>query len=238
VCCIRVGTYAQYIVQLAAYERPVDEKSYFEGLDENIYHVRDRHDIHRYYIPGLSEEDAKVKAEEMKKKGFRAQAIDMERIKKLCNIECGTPTPAAMIPADKIDIKTLQWVFFDFDKADIRTSSCAELDKLVTIMKAYPTYKVEFAGHADSKGTDDYNFTLSEIRANKAKNYLQTRNIGLSRIQVNMYGELRPIARNEVNGRDTELGRQFNRRVEIKIFDAGGSQVNLVETPNIPLALR
>ncbi len=56
-------------------------------------------------------------------------------------------------------------IFFDFDKATLRTTSNVELKNLVLLMKTNPSMKVEISGNTDSKGGTEYNQNLSEERA-------------------------------------------------------------------------
>lgn len=108
----------------------------------------------------------------------------------------------------------LKNVFFDFDKATLRSESTAELERLKGILMKYPTLRIELGGHTDSKGSDEYNQKLSESRAKSVMNYLiEKAGIPRTRLEFVGYGELKPIATNE-----TDEGRQLNRRTEFKIL--------------------
>lgn len=105
-------------------------------------------------------------------------------------------------------------VLFDFDKYDLRPDALqilAELGKALADVKAH---SLEIRGHTDSKGTDDYNQTLSENRARAVLENLRQQGIG-GNIQSRGYGESQPVAPNEVDGKDAPANRQLNRRVEI-----------------------
>ncbi len=225
-----------YVVQVAAFISPVEE-SYFNGID-NVSYMADKNDIHRYYIMGFSTlNDAKVEAAKLKRRGFRPVIIDSDEINRMCKLSCDT-TSNAPIPIE--EIKAIKWVFFDFDKADLRSDAYIELRKLVRVMSENPKFTVELSSHTDAKGSPEYNMALSERRANIAKNYLMSTNyVSADRVKTTPYGESIPIAKNALaNGKDTELGRQFNRRVEIKIFDENAKQLNLTEIPVIPTQLK
>ncbi len=113
---------------------------------------------------------------------------------------------------------TLNNIFFDFDKATLRTLSNVELKNLVLLMKSNPKMKVEISGHTDSKGTDAYNQKLSEERAQAVVNKLTANGIESNRMVAKGYGKTMPAAPNKkVNGKDNPEGRQLNRRVELKI---------------------
>jgi outer membrane protein OmpA-like peptidoglycan-associated protein/tetratricopeptide (TPR) repeat protein len=114
---------------------------------------------------------------------------------------------------------TLNNIFFDFDKATLRTASNVELKNLVKLMKNNPTIKVEISGHTDSKGTANYNQKLSEERAKAVVNYMKYNGISAKRMVAKGYGQTVPSAPNEnSNGTDNPEGRQLNRRVELKII--------------------
>lgn len=66
-------------------------------------------------------------------------------------------------------------VLFDFDKADIRTDAAQALAQLATVIRAYPSGRVELEGHTDSKGDDAYNQRLSLRRAESVKRWLAER---------------------------------------------------------------
>ena len=63
-------------------------------------------------------------------------------------------------------------IFFDFDKAALKTSSYPELERVLEALKGNKVQKIEIAGHADSTGASDYNMKLSEKRARAVYDYL------------------------------------------------------------------
>jgi len=101
-------------------------------------------------------------------------------------------------------------VSFDFDRADIRPSFRASLDKLAQLIIKYDRTVVHIVGHTDSTGSAEYNQNLSERRAQSVADYLVARGVNASRLVSSGRGESQPRATN-----DTEAGRQLNRRVEI-----------------------
>ena len=108
-------------------------------------------------------------------------------------------------------------VLFDFDKYDVRPDALSVLDTLVKALADAQGIKgIEISGHTDAKGTDDYNQTLSEKRAQSILDALKSRGLTLSMTAMG-YGESKPVAPNELNGKDNPQGRQANRRVEIFI---------------------
>ena len=107
----------------------------------------------------------------------------------------------------------LKNIFFDFDKATLRSESATELDRLVKLLIDVPTMKIEISGHTDNVGSDNYNKQLSEDRAKAVVEYLIEKGIDEDRLTYAGYGETQPIADN-----DTEEGRQVNRRTEFKVL--------------------
>ncbi|MBB1283049.1 OmpA family protein [Flavisolibacter sp. BT320] len=111
-----------------------------------------------------------------------------------------------------IVVKFKEQVLFAFNSSDLGGNAQTNLNKLVDVLNRYPDTDITVIGHTDSKGTDSYNQTLSEKRANSVISYLRNRNITSSRLTAKGMGESDPIASN-----DTEDGRSQNRRVEFVI---------------------
>jgi peptidoglycan-associated lipoprotein len=111
-------------------------------------------------------------------------------------------------------------IHFDFDKADIRPEDRAILDRKAAIMQANPAVRIRISGHADERGSDEYNQVLGQKRANAAKQYLVSRGIEASRIDVVSYGEERPVDR-----ASTEAAWAQNRRDEFEITAGGNALV-------------
>ncbi|RYD57417.1 MAG: hypothetical protein EOP56_08915 [Sphingobacteriales bacterium] len=108
-------------------------------------------------------------------------------------------------------------VFYDFDKATLRPESVASLDSLVAFMKDNNSLSVEIYSFADAKGSDKYNRSLSEKRAESVMAYLENAGIERSRMITKGFGESMPVAANDRNGKDNPVGRQLNRRTEFRI---------------------
>ncbi|MDR2835576.1 MAG: OmpA family protein [Bacteroidales bacterium] len=109
---------------------------------------------------------------------------------------------------------TLKNIFFDYDKATLRSESFVELNNVIDILNKYPKMKIEISGHTDNKGSAEYNKNLSYERAKTIVNYLIEKEISKDRLSYEGYGFEQPIATNE-----TDEGRQINRRVEFKIIE-------------------
>ncbi|HVK49558.1 MAG TPA: OmpA family protein [Pseudobacter sp.] len=103
-------------------------------------------------------------------------------------------------------------VLFGYDKADLTASTENSLNKLVAILKEYPDTNIEVQGHTDSRGTDEYNMSLSQRRATSVAGYLTRNGVASGRVTTKGYGESAPVATN-----DTDEGRAQNRRVNFLI---------------------
>lgn len=111
----------------------------------------------------------------------------------------------------------LQNIYYDFDKADLRPESVAELDRLVKIMRDNPQITIEIGSHTDSNGTEPYNIELSQRRAKSVVDYLLAKTVAKDRLSYFGFGESRLLIFPEMS----DMDEQINRRTEfrIKSFD-------------------
>ncbi|MDJ0624341.1 MAG: OmpA family protein [Desulfocapsaceae bacterium] len=106
-------------------------------------------------------------------------------------------------------------VLFDFNQAELKEGYASNLDTVKNVFDDNPNLKVRVEGHTDSRGTEAYNQGLSERRAKVVYDYLiEELAISPERLRFVGYGESRPAYTN-----DTDIGRAFNRRVELTPFD-------------------
>ncbi len=85
-------------------------------------------------------------------------------------------------------------VFFESDSTELTSTAQATLDKQATWLAQYGQYSITIEGHADERGTREYNFALGARRAEAAKSYLAARGIPASRLRTISYGKERPVA--------------------------------------------
>ena len=85
-------------------------------------------------------------------------------------------------------------VFFDTDQTDLSQRAEATLDKQAAWLNRYGRYNFTAEGHADERGTREYNFALGARRAESVKNYLISKGVSASRIHTISYGKERPVA--------------------------------------------
>lgn len=102
---------------------------------------------------------------------------------------------------------------FDLDSADLTESSKLFLDSLLEDFKVYSTLRLKLVAHTDATGTEQYNYKLSEARANTVKRYLVEQGLSAERLETQGKGKSQPIADNS-----TEEGRAKNRRVEFIVL--------------------
>jgi peptidoglycan-associated lipoprotein len=85
-------------------------------------------------------------------------------------------------------------VFFESDSTDLTSTATATLDKQAAWLQRYPRYTFLIEGHADERGTREYNFSLGARRAQAVNDYLASRGIAAGRIRTVSYGKERPVA--------------------------------------------
>ncbi|QRE72439.1 peptidoglycan-associated lipoprotein Pal [Methylobacterium aquaticum] len=85
-------------------------------------------------------------------------------------------------------------VFFDSDSTDLNPTAIATLDKQAQWLQRYPRYTFLIEGHADERGTREYNFSLGARRSQAVRDYLASRGIGSNRMRTVSYGKERPVA--------------------------------------------
>ena len=101
--------------------------------------------------------------------------------------------------------------YFEFDRAEL---SAEDRDALVfhaEALKAAPARRIRLEGHADERGTREYNLALGERRAQAVERYLQVQGVSASQMETISYGEEMPV-----DTRTTEAAYSLNRRVEMK----------------------
>lgn len=102
-------------------------------------------------------------------------------------------------------------VFFGFDRFDLDGEARATLDRQAQWLQQYPNLSVVVEGHADERGTREYNLALGERRANAVKNYLVAQGVNPGRITTVSYGKERPA----VPGSSEQAWAQNRRGVTV-----------------------
>jgi outer membrane protein OmpA-like peptidoglycan-associated protein len=125
-------------------------------------------------------------------------------------------TNTLLTPIKEGALLTLDNITFETNSADLKSSSFAELDRVIELLHQNPMIIIEIAAHTDDVGNDDYNLKLSERRAQGVISYLNKKGIANNRFEAKGYGKSKPLAPN-----DTEEARALNRRVELIILKVG-----------------
>jgi len=124
----------------------------------------------------------------------------------------GRPSPAVASPKEFVDTPALREIHFDFDRYDIRPTDAAILEANARWLKTHPQVRLLIEGHADERGTNEYNLALGERRARAARDYLATLGVAETQIAVISYGEEQPLCTER-----TEECWAKNRRVQFLI---------------------
>jgi outer membrane protein OmpA-like peptidoglycan-associated protein len=117
-------------------------------------------------------------------------------------------------------VMTFGDVLFDTGKAELNPSAQPRLDQLAQFLQEHPSRRVEIDGYTDNVGSVAFNQQLSLTRADAVETALVRRGIDPSRIATEAYGKSFPVADNS-----NPSGRQLNRRVEVVIGNADGSNI-------------
>lgn len=127
--------------------------------------------------------------------------------------------PAAAAPAANVGIAqdSIRYfvanvgdrVFFDTDKSDLRPDAVQVLNRQATWLKANPKVTIRIEGHADERGTREYNLALGERRAHAAAEYLISQGVDKARVATISYGKERPVAA----GNNEDAWKQNRRAV-------------------------
>jgi len=122
-------------------------------------------------------------------------------------------------------------VLFDFGKATLQPGAREKLAKVAGIVLAYPGLRLQVEGHTDSIGSDEFNMTLSEKRADSVRDYLTSQGVNEANITAQGFGKGSPVASN-----DNAAGRALNRRVEMVVSgDVIGQPIGGQENPTSSL---
>ncbi|WP_298394490.1 OmpA family protein [Sphingobium sp.] len=113
---------------------------------------------------------------------------------------------------DNLLLRMPSGITFAYNRADVQPQFQPTLNEVASVLAQYPKTYIDVLGHTDSDGSDAYNQTLSERRAQSVADYLVSKGVQSARLATRGYGESQPIASNA-----TEEGKAANRRVEIKI---------------------
>ena len=154
----------------------------------------------------IGAEPLSIYAISVKAKGYFGQSdtLTVTRADKFRDFE--------LVPIETGAKITLNKIYFNVSKFDLKTESFPELDRLAQLMKENPSMNIRLEGHTDTVGEFDANVELSRNRVNEVRRYLAGRGIDAGRIETIGYGPSRPINTNK-----SLKERPENRRVEMVI---------------------
>jgi peptidoglycan-associated lipoprotein len=115
-------------------------------------------------------------------------------------------------------------VFFDLDMSEIRNDAERVLRAKIPILQASPAVRLRLEGHADERGSTEYNLALGTRRAESVRQFLSNFGVAADRFTITSYGEERPRALGA-----GESAWAQNRRVEF-VITAGENQINVPMT--------
>ena len=153
-------------------------------------------------------EQARRAAQAEAERAAKAKAEADQLMRELCDLKAKQTERGIVL--------TIGDVLFATGKADLSSEAARSVDKLADFLQKYPNRNVLIEGHTDSVGSDEFNLTLSQKRADSVKEALTSKAIPEERITTKGYGKKYPVASN-----DTAAGKQQNRRVEVIILNEG-----------------
>ncbi len=220
----------EFKIQLAAFVKKAPFTHFvFSGIND-VYMNIDQNNIYRYYLSKTykNRDDAEKVRCIVIERGFpNAQVVDVDEQMMLCGKPCPYATPTTTFSSDDTEILQMKSIFFGFDKSVLDLESQKKLDILYRSLIDNQELKVKISGHTDSKGNAKYNIKLSKRRARAARNYLIYKGIHAKRITAIVFGESTPVRSNiDRDGKDSPLGRKYNRRVVVALYDAKGEIVS------------
>ncbi|SFB13748.1 Outer membrane protein OmpA [Flavobacterium swingsii] len=131
----------------------------------------------------------------------------------------GNSTANIELNQTKAEIKentiAIENIYFDFNKASMKTESTLSLNKILEVLNTNTEMKIVINAHTDARGSDKYNMILSDKRAQKAKEYLITKGINPDRLEAKGYGETKLLSNCKTNCSEAQF--DADRRVEFVI---------------------
>ncbi|SEH07525.1 OmpA family protein [Candidatus Venteria ishoeyi] len=138
-------------------------------------------------------------------------AQPMQPLLSATNCQCD-PAPMQMASMST-ETFNLEAIYFDTDKASLRSSANNKLDKIAAAIKNNQPYRIVVDGNADIRGSTQYNQGLSERRANSVRRALIQRGVDSNLLEAKGYSDTQPVASNA-----SERGMQLNRRVDVTLY--------------------
>lgn len=122
---------------------------------------------------------------------------------------------------EPLQIISLDYINYDYDKWNIREDAAKILDHLVSVMHDFPDLEIRLESHTDNRGSDAYNMLLSKRRAKAAFDYLVQKGADPNRMQYAGYGSTRPVKKCEPGVVYSEEDYALNRRTIVRVVRKG-----------------
>ena len=116
-------------------------------------------------------------------------------------------------------VLNLNPIYFDYDKSFIRPDAALELAKVISVMRQFPTLKIDVRSHTDSRGRDTYNKALSQRRNSSTIQYIIDQGIASNRLTGRGYGESQLLNRCSNGVKCSDEEHQLNRRSEFIVVE-------------------
>ena len=126
------------------------------------------------------------------------------------SIEVSSNRAESSTPSESKAVLANATVYFEFDSFNLSTRSIQALKSITALMQDNPEIEITIAGHADERGTREYNLALGQRRAESVADYLKLKSISRSRLTIKSYGEEMPMVAGS-----NERSWARNRRAEI-----------------------
>jgi len=126
----------------------------------------------------------------------------------------GPATNAAVTSSERSVVANV--IYFDLDESTLADESRAAVEAKAPVMLRHPSMRIRITGHADERGSDEYNLALGLRRAAEAKRYLAALGVSEDRIEIVTLGEERPAVQGH-----TEEAWALNRRAEFEVISGG-----------------
>jgi len=146
-----------------------------------------------------------------------SSAMDMESSSSTASSSSATSNAADMGDGltsrerqQRDDALAMTVFYFEFDRSDLSAEARAALVHHANYLKSNPSARYRLEGHADERGTREYNLALGERRAQAVERYLQVQGVSSNQLETISYGEENPV-----DTRTTEAAYALNRRVEV-----------------------
>lgn len=129
------------------------------------------------------------------------------------------PPPAPEPPKVETQPRSLERVHFQYDSTSVTSATTASISHNTEILQDFPNTRVEIQGHADERGTTEYNLALGQRRAEAVKERMSRMGVSTTRMSTISYGEERPASRGS-----NETAWAENRRAEFRVLSHGENE--------------